>query len=87
MVGPNLEDIQRVYVRFDDYIYEIPTFLKALDILFKYFLAFSVEYPNVSEEICYLIQWAVYNIRLQSGMKIPRALAITKNISKLEIEI
>lgn len=71
IVGPEITLIEKVYLRIDKIMYEMPTVLKAIDVLFKIFITFNACYPKECENFCYLIQWNVYEIHTASDQKIP----------------
>ncbi|TGZ50746.1 Uncharacterized protein DBV15_12392 [Temnothorax longispinosus] len=71
VVGPEVTSIEKVYLRIDKIMYEMPSVLKAIDVLFKIFITFNACYPKECENFWYLIQWDVYEIRTASDQKIP----------------
>ncbi|KAF2889931.1 hypothetical protein ILUMI_16242, partial [Ignelater luminosus] len=71
ILGPSITDIQKVYIRVDETLYVLPSVLKAIDICFKAFILFDIQYPVESEHIWFLIQWAIYNLKLKSDNPIP----------------
>ncbi|XP_034936373.1 uncharacterized protein [Chelonus insularis] len=70
-IGEDLTNITKSYVRFESVTYELPSLLKAIDVLFKIYLVFNLAYPLECENFCYLIQWGVYQIKTKSDTKIP----------------
>lgn len=71
VVGPEITSIEKIYVRIDKTMYEMPSVLKAFDVLFKIFITFNACYPKECENFWYLIQWCVYEIYTASDEKIP----------------
>ncbi|XP_036327788.1 uncharacterized protein LOC118740385 [Rhagoletis pomonella] len=71
LIGKDFTNIQKAYVRIDSVSYELPSLLKALDLLFKIYLVFNLQYPLECENFCYLIQWGLYEIRTKSDEQIP----------------
>ncbi|XP_070527507.1 uncharacterized protein [Cardiocondyla obscurior] len=69
VVGPEITSIEKIYVRLDKTMYEMPSALKAVDVLFKIFLTFNACYPKECENFWYLIQWCVYEIHTDSDEK------------------
>lgn len=66
----SIEDVQDVYVCVDNELYKVETLLQGLDICFKTFHVFNLEYPLASEHIWILIQKGIYNINLSSDARI-----------------
>lgn len=59
-----IEDVQDVYVCIDNKLYTVQGLLHGLDICFKTFHVFNLEYPLASEHLWILIQKGIYNINL-----------------------
>lgn len=62
-VGQNLETIDTAYVFIDDHLHQIPTLLKAVDLTFKIIHSQHFQYPFEAEQVWYLIQFALYELR------------------------
>ncbi|XP_071580336.1 uncharacterized protein [Temnothorax nylanderi] len=60
----SIEDVQDVYVCIDNELYKVKKVLQGLDICFKTFHVFNLEYPLASEHLWILIQKGIYNINL-----------------------
>lgn len=71
IVGPTITEFEKIYIRIDDYSYEVPSLLKAIDICFKSFIVFDIQYPVEAEHVWYLIQWGIYGIKLNNDKNIP----------------
>jgi len=71
VVGLEITSIDKIYVRLDKTMYEIPSVLKAVDVLFKIFITFNACYSKECENFWYLIQWSIYEIYTSSDQKIP----------------
>ncbi|XP_071575054.1 uncharacterized protein [Temnothorax nylanderi] len=82
VVGPEVTTIEKVYLRIDKIMYEMPSVLKAIDVLFKIFITFNACYPKECENFWYLIQWDVYEIRTASDQKIPFVCSILHDLKQ-----
>ena len=60
----SIEDIQVTYVCIDEKLYKVNGVLHALDICFKTFNVFNLQYPIASEHLWILIQKGIYKIDL-----------------------
>jgi hypothetical protein len=60
----SIKDIQDVYVCVDNEVYKVPELLQGLDICFKTFHVFNLQYPSASEHIWMLIQKGIYKVNL-----------------------
>ncbi|XP_024869413.1 uncharacterized protein LOC112453094 [Temnothorax curvispinosus] len=60
----SIEDVQDIYVCIDNELYKVQGVLQGLDICFKTFHVFNLEYPVASEHLWILIQKGIYNINL-----------------------
>lgn len=58
----DLKKVSEVYVCLDDTLYVIDSVLKAIDVCFKSFFVFQLEYPFDSQHIWLLMQKGMYNI-------------------------
>ncbi|XP_036143340.1 uncharacterized protein LOC118645740 [Monomorium pharaonis] len=59
-VGPS-NDISDIFISVDDTLYKVPSALKAIDLCYKIFQVFDVEYPIESAHIWLLFQRVLYN--------------------------
>ncbi|XP_018371215.1 PREDICTED: uncharacterized protein LOC108766426 [Trachymyrmex cornetzi] len=66
----SIEDIQDVYVCVDNELYKVQGVLQGLDICFKTFHVFDLQYPLASQHLWILIQKGLYNINLPSDVHI-----------------
>lgn len=64
------EENQKFYVRVNAITYELPSLLKAIDVLFKLSLAYDIAYPPECSNICYALQWGLLNIHTALDKKI-----------------
>ncbi|CAH1115890.1 unnamed protein product [Psylliodes chrysocephalus] len=60
--GPQLSQIQNIYLVIDKIHFHLESALKGLDTLFKCFFVLHTEYPVQSEHIWHIIQQVVYGI-------------------------
>ncbi|XP_039313019.1 uncharacterized protein LOC120359495 [Solenopsis invicta] len=60
----SIEDVQDVYVCVDNELYKVQGLLQGLNICFKTFHVFNLQYPLASEHIWILIQKGIYKINL-----------------------
>lgn len=60
VVGCTISEINGFYVCIDKTLYQVSTVLEAIDICFKIFHVFNVNYPSESEHIWYVIQVCLY---------------------------
>lgn len=82
VVGPQLTTLEKVYVRVDSVQYELPSVIEALYFLFQLYIIFNISYPKESDNVCYAIQWAAMNIRMDSDVRIP---FIYNTLNKLKL--
>ncbi|KAH0822739.1 hypothetical protein GEV33_000052 [Tenebrio molitor] len=80
IVGPTFYDIQTVHLYIHDILYTVPTLLKAVDVCFKSFIVFDLQYPLEAEHIWFLIQWIIYDIHLKSDKKLPQIFQLHNQI-------
>jgi hypothetical protein len=80
IVGPTFYDIQTVHLYIHDTLYTVPTLLKAVDVCFKSFIVFDLQYPLEAEHIWFLIQWIIYDIHLKSDKKLPQIFQLHNQI-------
>lgn len=62
LVGTSFSDFKDIYVVVDDTKYKFTSTLKAVDICFKIFQIFNLEYPKQSLKTWILLQKYLYNI-------------------------
>ena len=70
MVLGQIENIEEVYVVVDDVMYAVQGILEGIDVCFKAFHVFDLEYPASSQHIWILIQKGIYKFDLQSDPEI-----------------
>ncbi|XP_077277354.1 uncharacterized protein LOC143905675 [Temnothorax americanus] len=61
--GPTHVDIEKVFVSFEDVLYEPVTFLKALNICFQLIHILNLNYPYESHHVWLFIQISMYDIK------------------------
>lgn len=71
IVGSTLETIEECYVCINDVRYQVPSPLKALEITFKSFYAFQLDYPKDALYPWMVIQNRLYGIQGESDKVIP----------------
>ncbi|XP_039302876.1 uncharacterized protein LOC120357141 [Solenopsis invicta] len=76
VVGPNLIEINGFYVCIDKVLYQVSTALKAVDLCFKTFHVFDVNYPPESEHIWYIVQLCLYKISTKYDKQISYVMPI-----------
>ncbi|KYN22124.1 hypothetical protein ALC57_05488 [Trachymyrmex cornetzi] len=69
-VGPN-DTVKEIYVCIDETLYTVNSVIKALDICFKAFHVFQLNYPVASEHLWILIQKGIYNFDTKWDTGIP----------------
>lgn len=79
-VGPSNADISDVFISVDDTLYKVSSVLKAIDLCFKIFQVFDVEYPIESAHIWLLFQIILYGYKNSSDKMTPN---ITETISDM----
>lgn len=67
--GPSLKEIRNVYVVMNKIKYHHQSLLQALDICFKCFHVFNVEYPPPSEHIWIIIARGIYKLQKETNEK------------------
>ncbi|XP_048000032.1 uncharacterized protein LOC125237110 isoform X2 [Leguminivora glycinivorella] len=70
-VGPDVENLTEFYVNFDDVTYQLESLLKAVDICFKTFHVFDIQYPHESIQPWMFIQHYMYDIKTPQDHKFP----------------
>lgn len=80
VVGQDSLKLQSFYIRIDQVMYEVPSFIEALFYLFQIYVRFNVSYPVQSENVYYFIQWAILNIETSSDVKIPLVCGMIKQV-------
>jgi len=79
-VGPSNADISDIFISVDDTLYKVLSALKAIDLCFKIFQVFDVEYPIESAHIWLLFQRMLYDYESSSDKMTPN---ITETISDM----
>lgn len=62
LVGSSFIDFNDIYIVVDETKYKLTSVLKALDICFKIFQVFNLEYPKQSAKVWIFIQKYLYNV-------------------------
>lgn len=78
--GPTHTDIKKVFVSFEDVLYETVTFLKALDICFQLTHILNLIYPYESHHIWLFIQISIYNLKTEFD-NIPNIINIASKVN------
>ncbi|KYN29134.1 hypothetical protein ALC57_01437, partial [Trachymyrmex cornetzi] len=78
----SIEDIQDVYVCVDNELYKVQGVLQGLDICFKTFHVFDLQYPLASQHLWILIQKGLYNNLTQETNAVPQHLNIPNELLK-----
>jgi len=79
-VGPSNADISDIFILVDNILYKVPSTLKAIDLCFKIFQVFDVEYPIESAHIWLLFQRILYGYENSSDKMTPN---VTETISDM----
>ena len=82
-VGPNIASLNAFYVRLDAVMYQVTSLLRALDVLFKIYITYSVRYPIQSENLAYFIQWAIYDIHTKEDAQVPAIYNILNQLQRV----
>ena len=82
ILGRDVLHIEQAFVFVNDMVYPITSTVKAVDICFKIFQVFGMEYPVECRMPWLCLQKAVYNIETVYDKPSPRVLEITSNIKK-----
>ncbi|XP_024871055.1 uncharacterized protein LOC112454082 [Temnothorax curvispinosus] len=75
-------EIKESYVQVDDILYKTNSTLEAIDICFKTFHVFQVNYPIMSEHLWMLIQKGIYNFTTKWDSIIPNIEHVLSKVSK-----
>lgn len=62
----NLNAISQYFIYFDGMLIPFKSFLRSLDILFKIFHVFHLEYPKASENVWFFIEQYLFEINSSS---------------------
>lgn len=76
-----ISNIKSIFVYVDDIQYPFLTFVNALDVLFKIFYLFNLQYPSESDVFYNFIQSFLYD--LPTAKKYPKVSTIKHDIIKL----
>ncbi|KYQ53586.1 hypothetical protein ALC60_00113 [Trachymyrmex zeteki] len=78
----SLYEVKETYVQVDDILYKTNSTLEAIDVCFKTFHVFQVNYPIMSEHLWMLIQKGIYNFTTKWDYVIPGIEHILNKLSK-----
>lgn len=67
VVGTNIFDVQEIYIYFDGIKYPFKNIIRAVDICFKIFYLFNLEYPNASLIFWNFIQNFFYKLKTKTA--------------------
>lgn len=81
VVGPTLLEVNAFYICIDNVLYQVPTALMAVDLCFKIFHVFNVNYPRESEHIWYVIQRSLYKFSTQYDKQISYVMPIINTLN------
>ncbi|KAL0105535.1 hypothetical protein PUN28_016899 [Cardiocondyla obscurior] len=81
IVGTTLDDIRNHFISIDDVLYSVNFTLEAVDLCFKVFQVFHMNYPIFSEHLWIIIQRGIYNFTTKWDTVFPN---IEHVIKKLE---
>ena len=81
IVGASVTEINSIFIRINNYSYELKSFLSALEVLFKFYITYNILYPLECQSVCFFIQWFLLKIRQAGDIKIP---AVCTMINKLK---
>ena len=82
-VGQDIANLNAFYIRIDSVTYQLPSLLKAFDVLFKIYIIYKICYPIESETFGYFIQWGIYNIHTKEDVQMP---FIYNTLNKLRLQ-
>ena len=82
VVGPSDTELNHFYIRVDNIMYESSSFLSSLDTLFKIYITLNVAYPKESENLCYFIQWYLFQIKTDVDIQIPFVYTVINRLTK-----
>ncbi|XP_036144984.1 uncharacterized protein LOC118646384 [Monomorium pharaonis] len=75
-------EVKETYVQVDDILYKTNSMLEAIDVCFKTFHVFQMNYPIMSEYLWMLIQKGIYNFTTKWDSIIPSIEYVLSKISK-----
>lgn len=81
VVGNSYKDIKKIIVIYDEVLYTFNSVCKAIDICFKIFQCFNLEYPKESQLVWLFIQKYFFKITSKYDLKIP---ALSSLISEID---
>lgn len=82
-VGSRISEVNELYIAVDTIVYKVPSAIEAIDLCFKIFHTFDVEYPIESAHLWLLIQRVLYNYVSDVDKVTPY---ITETISDITVE-
>lgn len=83
-VGNDLTDVRNFYIMVDKIRYRFDSPLKALDICFKIFMTWYVNYPVESQQVWLFIQYAIYQLKTDRDIIKPH---VNKIMQRINIKI
>jgi hypothetical protein len=78
----NLLQIQKVFVSVDNVFYRAESVLKAIDMVFKTYIALDMKYPFACQQVWVYIQQYLYDIHLSTDINLPSVVAFAGLIMK-----
>lgn len=82
VVGLHLSEISKVYARVNNVMYELPTVLKAIEVVLKTYIIYEILYPAECEHLWYLMQWCILKVNLTNDKRIPFVCNIVNKLAK-----
>ncbi|XP_071836549.1 uncharacterized protein [Apostichopus japonicus] len=72
VIGTSVLDVQQVFVFLNNIVYSVPSVVKGIDVCFKTFQVFNIEYPLECKSPWTFLQRGIYNIETQYDSVTPR---------------
>ncbi|XP_071837036.1 uncharacterized protein [Apostichopus japonicus] len=72
VIGTSVLDVQQVFVFLNNIVYSVPSVVKGIDVCFKTFQVFNIEYPLECKSLWTFLQRGIYNIETQYDSVTPR---------------
>ncbi|KAJ8050879.1 hypothetical protein HOLleu_04250 [Holothuria leucospilota] len=72
VLGTSIVDVQQVFAFLNDIIYSVPSVVKGIDVCFKTFQVFNIEYPLECKSPWTFLQKGIYGIETPYDSMTPR---------------
>lgn len=79
------DSVEEIYVSLDDVLYKVNSMIEAIDVCFKIFHVFEVNYPVSSEHLWLLIQQGIYKFTTKWDSVITNIEFLLNKLEKLTI--